>query len=181
MCIIQPSVIFRDLSQTSQMTVGGCCEHKCESLSVVSISLWPHGLYVKSGLLPGWNTEVGSHSLLQGIFPTQGSNSGLLHCRWILYQLNHKGSCEYNGLGYLAKAVGMTLYSNILSFQLCGELAMYFRFCTFKFSPCSVYHFVRFQKWLNCSCPNHRVKALIYSYNLQMTAPYAAILKIFQI
>ena len=31
-------------------------------------------------------------SLLQGIFPTQGSNPGLLHCRWILYQLNHKGS-----------------------------------------------------------------------------------------
>ena len=31
-------------------------------------------------------------SLLQGIFPTQGSNPGLLHCRWILYQLSHKGS-----------------------------------------------------------------------------------------
>ena len=35
---------------------------------------------------------VGSLSLLQGIFPTQGSNPGLLHCRWILYQLSHKGS-----------------------------------------------------------------------------------------
>ena len=31
-------------------------------------------------------------SLLQGIFPTQGSNPGLPHCRWILYQLSHKGS-----------------------------------------------------------------------------------------
>ena len=31
-------------------------------------------------------------SLLQGIFPIQGSNPGLLHCRWILYQLSHKGS-----------------------------------------------------------------------------------------
>ena len=31
-------------------------------------------------------------SLLQGIFPTQGSNPGLLHCRRILYQLSHKGS-----------------------------------------------------------------------------------------
>ena len=41
---------------------------------------------------PGHNTEVGSHSLLQGIFPTQGSNPGLLHCRRILYQLSHKGS-----------------------------------------------------------------------------------------
>ena len=33
-----------------------------------------------------------SCSLLQGIFPTQGSNPGLPHCRWILYQLSHKGS-----------------------------------------------------------------------------------------
>ena len=40
----------------------------------------------------GQNTGVGSLSPLQGIFPTQGSNPGLLHCRWILYQLSHKGS-----------------------------------------------------------------------------------------
>ena len=36
--------------------------------------------------------EVGSHSLLKGIFPTQGSKPGLLHCRRILYQLSHKGN-----------------------------------------------------------------------------------------
>ena len=41
---------------------------------------------------PGQDTGVGSLSLLQGIFPTQGSNPGLPHCRWILYQLSHKGS-----------------------------------------------------------------------------------------
>ena len=41
---------------------------------------------------PGQNTRVGSFSLLQGIFPTQGSNPGFLHCRQILYQLSHKGS-----------------------------------------------------------------------------------------
>ena len=41
---------------------------------------------------PGQNTEVGSLSLLQGIFPTQGSNPGLPHCRRILYQQSHKGS-----------------------------------------------------------------------------------------
>ena len=40
----------------------------------------------------GQNTGVGSLSLLQGIFPTRGSNPGLPHCRWILYQLSHKGS-----------------------------------------------------------------------------------------
>ena len=41
---------------------------------------------------PGQNAGVGSHSLFQGIFPTQGSNPGLLHCRQILYHLNHQGS-----------------------------------------------------------------------------------------
>ena len=40
----------------------------------------------------GQNTGVGSCSLLQGIFPTQGSNPGLPHCRWILYRLSHQGS-----------------------------------------------------------------------------------------
>ena len=41
---------------------------------------------------PGQNTGVGSLSLPQGIFLTQGLNPGLLHCRQILYQLSHKGS-----------------------------------------------------------------------------------------
>ena len=41
---------------------------------------------------PDKNTRVGNHSLLQGIFPTQGSNSGLLHCKQILYHLSHQGS-----------------------------------------------------------------------------------------
>ena len=39
---------------------------------------------------PGQNTGLGSLSLLQGICPTQGSNPGLPHCRWILSQLSHK-------------------------------------------------------------------------------------------
>ena len=41
---------------------------------------------------PGQNTGVGSLSLLRGIFPTQGSNPGLPHCRQIIYQLSHPGS-----------------------------------------------------------------------------------------
>ena len=41
---------------------------------------------------PGKNTGVGCHALLQGIFPTQGSNPGLPHCRQILYCLNHQRS-----------------------------------------------------------------------------------------
>ena len=41
---------------------------------------------------PGQNTGVGSLSLLQGIFPTQGSNQGLPHCRQTLYHLSHQGN-----------------------------------------------------------------------------------------
>ena len=44
---------------------------------------------IQSTYSPGQNTGVGSYSLLQGIFPTQESNLGLPHCRWILYQLSH--------------------------------------------------------------------------------------------
>ena len=62
----------------------------CESCSVVSDSLRPHGLYSPWNS-PSQNTGVGSLSLLQGIFPIQGSNPGLLHCRQILYQLSHHG------------------------------------------------------------------------------------------
>ena len=62
-----------------------------DSSSVVSNFLQSHGPYSPWNS-PGRNTGVGSLSLLQGIFPTQGSNPGLPHCRWNLYQLSHKGS-----------------------------------------------------------------------------------------
>ena len=60
-----------------------------ESCSVVSLQ--PHGLYSPWNS-PGQNTGMGSLSLLQGIFQTQGSNLGLPHCRRILHQLSYKGS-----------------------------------------------------------------------------------------
>ena len=63
----------------------------CESHLVVFDPLWPHGLYSPCNS-PGQNTGVGRLSLLQGIFPTQGSNPGLPHGRQILYQLSQKGS-----------------------------------------------------------------------------------------
>ena len=61
---------------------------------VVSDSLRPHGLYSPWNS-PGQNPGVGSISLLQGIFPTQGSNPGLSHCRRILYQPSHQGNLLY--------------------------------------------------------------------------------------
>ena len=44
---------------------------------------------------PGQNTGVVCHALLQGVFPTEGLNPGLLHCRQILYQLSYQGSLIY--------------------------------------------------------------------------------------
>ena len=70
---------------------------KSESHSVVSDSLQPHGLQPIRLLCPwnsvGKNTRVGSHSLLQRIFPIQRSNLVPLHCRQIPYHLSHHGSC----------------------------------------------------------------------------------------
>ena len=66
-------------------------ESQSESHSVVSDSLQPHGLYSAWNSL-GQNTGVGSRSLLQGIFPTQGLNPGLPYHRQILYPLSHQGS-----------------------------------------------------------------------------------------
>ena len=135
----------RDWTQVSCIT-GGCFtilatrEGQSESHSVVSDSLWPHGLY-SSWNSPGQNTGVGSCSLLQGnlpnsgieprsptlqvnslpvepqgepkntgvgklsllqqIFPTQESNQGPLHCRWILYQLSYQRCPSIIGDGAL--------------------------------------------------------------------------------
>ena len=71
-------------------------ERESVSRSAVSDSLQPHGLQPARLLCPwdspGQNPGVGCHFLLQGIFPTQGLNLHLLHCRQILYHLNYQGS-----------------------------------------------------------------------------------------
>jgi len=72
-----------------------------ESHSVMSNSLQPYGLYSPRNS-PGQNTGVGSLSLLQEIFPTQGSNPGLPHFRQILYQLSQKESPKNTDLGNLS-------------------------------------------------------------------------------
>ena len=66
----------------------------CQSHSVVSESLQPHELYSPWNS-PGQNTGAANCSLLQGIFPAQGSNPGLPHCRRVLYQLSHREVQEY--------------------------------------------------------------------------------------
>ena len=81
--------LWKTKSQKTQLSV---------SRSVVSDSLWPHGLQPARLLCPwnssGKNTAVGSHFLLLGIFLTQGSNPSLLYCRKILYHLSHQGNSK---------------------------------------------------------------------------------------
>ena len=91
----------RDRTRISCIT-GGCFtilatrEAWSESHSVMSDSLWPHGLY-SSWNSPGQNTGVGSCSLLQGIFPTQGSNPGLPHL-----PVEPQGEPKNTGVGNLS-------------------------------------------------------------------------------
>ena len=72
----------------------------------MSDSLQPEGVYPSRLLCPwnspGKNPGVGSPYLLQGIFPTQGSNLGLLHFRQILYCLSHQGS-QVGNIGIVVK------------------------------------------------------------------------------
>ena len=68
-----------------------CFTAESESRLVMSVSLRPRGLYSPWNS-PGQNTGVGSRSFPQGIFPMQGLNPGIPHCRLILYQLSHQGS-----------------------------------------------------------------------------------------
>ena len=73
----QPTLInYKGLKNTSYWTITTALTHLDQSTCTS----------------PDQNTGVGSLSLLQDIFPTQGLNPGLLHCRQILYLLRHQGS-----------------------------------------------------------------------------------------
>ena len=85
------STLQKRLSRQSTNCIYYTIQSESESCSFVSNSLWPNGLY-NPWNSPGQNTGMGSLSLLQQIIPPQGLNTGVLHCRWILCQLSHKGS-----------------------------------------------------------------------------------------
>ena len=95
---------------------------------------------------PGKNTGVGCHALLQGIFPTQGLNPGILHCRQILYHLNHQRSPEYNDTSSLKKMQNRTsnfspqIWSSIylLQLQKIRDHPCYSSFSHTTFNPCSI-------------------------------------------
>ena len=121
-----------------------------ESHSVVSNSLRPYGLYSPWNS-PGQNTEVGSLSLLQGIFPTQGSNPGFPHHMQILYQVSkntgvgslsllqwifptqelNRGLLNCKQILYQLSYDGSTLYSTTVLFTVlyCKIKSVFFIFC----------------------------------------------------
>ena len=82
--------------------------------SVVSNYLQPHRLQPTRFLCPwnflGKNTGVCCHFLLQGIFPTQGLNLGLRHCRQVLYCLRHQGKLIEN---WVFKKCGMSIQNTL--------------------------------------------------------------------
>ena len=80
----------------------------------MSDSLWLHGLYSPWNS-PGQNTGVGNLSLLQGIFPTQELNRGLLHCRWTLHHLSYQGSPSTPLTHYLC--VNLKVHNMVYEFK----------------------------------------------------------------
>ena len=80
--VSEPGILKKEPEASTEAgpRLGGGTPRESESRSVVSDSLRPHGLYSPWNS-PGQNTGVDSRSLLQGIFPTQGWNPGLPHCR----------------------------------------------------------------------------------------------------
>ena len=84
--IVENSLLHSSLDLNNSMSkvkVAQSCQTVCDPMDCVCQAPWNS---------PGKNTGVGSHSLLQGIFPTQGWKPGLSHCRWILYHRTHQGS-----------------------------------------------------------------------------------------
>ena len=79
-------IMFKVIGMCAVSLVTQSCPTLCDSTDCR-----PPGSSVQ-GDSPGKNTGVGCHACLQGIFPIQGLNPGLPHCRPILYYLNHKGN-----------------------------------------------------------------------------------------
>ena len=93
------------------------------SCSVLSNSLWSHGLYSLCPRdSPGKNTGLGSHSLLQGIFLTQGSNPGLL--AWLAESLPSESARRYTCI-YVCVCVYIYIYTHSIKWASLCEVAWY--------------------------------------------------------
>ena len=83
---------------------------------------------------PGKNTGVCCHALLQGIFPTQGWNPGLLHCRQIFHRLSHQGSLLFPSLAL--SCFGFWVISSVWSYSVSTE-SFFFTIFLFSRNLCS--------------------------------------------
>ena len=95
------------------------CVCVCVSHSVVSLFATPWTIAHQDlchGNSPHKNTGVGCHSCLQGIFPTQGLNLGLLHCRQVLYHLSHQGNPR------VGESISCLVVSGLLCPTLCDPM-----------------------------------------------------------
>ena len=98
----------------------------CCALLSCSIVSWLFETHENRQILCPWgfsrqNTGVSCHALLQGIFPTQELNRGLLHCRWVLYQLSYPGSPRYCQSGIQTDAVRMVCHCSMISDAYAGK------------------------------------------------------------
>ena len=118
MTLLSDAHINLEIKISGQLYIGFCFYFSCVCLVAQSrpalcdpINCNPPGssIHVDSSEK---NTGVGCHALFPGIFSTQGSNQGLLHCRQILYQLNYQGSPVYQcGCVKISKQIKHTLIS----------------------------------------------------------------------
>ena len=99
------------------------CVCVCVLVAQSHLTLQPHGLSPARLLCPwyspGKNTGVDCHTLLQRIFPIQGSNPGLLHCRQILYCLSYREipNSPWNSLGQNTGVGSLSLLQGIFPIQ----------------------------------------------------------------
>ena len=106
-------------------------ESESESRSVLSDFLQPHGVHSPWNS-PSQNSGVGNLSVLRGIFPTQGSNPGLPHCRQILYQLSYQRTYSFPNFEpvyFSMSSSNCCFLTCIQVFQEAGKVVWYYHLC----------------------------------------------------
>ena len=106
----------------SKITVDSDCSHEIKRSVLLGRKAMTKGLQhirlLRPWDFPGNSTGVGCHFLLQGIFPTQGLNAGLPHCRQMLYSLSHQGSPMTNLDSILKSREDITLLKRSIQSKL---------------------------------------------------------------
>ena len=117
-----------------------CCTYLCPTLcNPMDCKLPGFSIHGDSS---SKNTGMGCHALLQGIFPNQGLNPGLLHCRRILYCLSHQGSPKYS-ISLIKSILFMLthtyLYKLYITSYTYNDLYIIIIYCIFHVIKCLLY------------------------------------------